>query len=307
VHPGPAANAVGNIMPTSNKPPLVVIIPGNPGDVAFYEKFHRRLTERGHEVVISAHPPLCERAENLLPYAAHHARATERYLRDSQRAPDDVEVVLVGHSVGSYLAYLIVAHGLLPVRRVFMLFPFLMRPSFSGRLILASLAFRPLVRGALAAFRSLPGRTKRWLVDRAGGGEHGEPALAILESEQALACAVMSAVERGEIATRRDSSYLFDHGLFTAPDTFVPMFCPVDRWAPPALAHQLGPLAYHFPRSVTHAFVVDAAQREAVVEALHQFLQGVDLRAAPASARPSNGGVDRKKLTIGAGKLGLSG
>jgi hypothetical protein len=250
----------------------LVVIPGNPGSAVFYGDFVGRLKALGHEVLIDGHPNLAAPG-SLLPYAEHHARLVR------ERLAPGTEVVLVGHSVGAYLAHLIVAHALLPVSRVFMLFPFLQRPAASGRLILAGLGAR-----ALATLRRLPPGLRRALVARSAG-PHWQAALAGLESPEALGWAAMARIERQEIATRTSARYLFEHAFFRSAERFVPMLCAADRWAPPALDRELGGLAYRFARPVSHAFVLEPAQCAVVVEALHRFVGGEDLRKV---ARPGS-------------------
>jgi alpha-beta hydrolase superfamily lysophospholipase len=256
----------------------LVVIPGNPGDAAFYQRFVDELRERGHEVVLFEHPAPAGLPASLLPYARHHADQARRHLAETGRAAEETEVVLVGHSVGAYLAYLIVAQGLLRVARVFMLFPFLVRPALSGRVILTVAASRWVARVVLAAFRALPAGLRRWVVSRAGAGEQAAHVLGVLGDDHALGYSTMARVERDEIAGRPDASYLAAQAMFRAKATFVPMFCAGDRWAPPALVRELTPFAYHLPPPVSHGFVVHPRQRRMVVEALHAFLSGVDLR-----------------------------
>jgi pimeloyl-ACP methyl ester carboxylesterase len=248
-------------------PPLVVI-PGNPGSAVFYADFVARLRALGHEAIVDSHPNLSAPA-TLLPYAEHHARQVR------ERLGADREVVLVGHSVGAYLAHLMVAHSLLPVARLFMLCPFLRRPAPSGRLILAGVGAQ-----AVAVLRRLPRRVRRALVAH-GAGSHWQAALAGVESSEALGWAAMARVERREIATRRDAGYLFEHPFFRDPSRFVPMLCQADRWAPPALATELRGMAYRLGPTVGHAFVLDPGQSQEVAQALHRFLGGEELRIAP--------------------------
>src|SRR6476646_8506235 len=92
---------------------LLAVIPGNPGDAIFYGHFVEALRAHGHEVTVASHLLLAGAPDSLLPYAAHQAEAITRYLGDTGRSSADVDLVLVGHSVGAYLAYLIVARGLL--------------------------------------------------------------------------------------------------------------------------------------------------------------------------------------------------
>jgi pimeloyl-ACP methyl ester carboxylesterase len=259
---------------------LVLLIPGNPGDAAYYTAFVALLRARGHEVLVSGHPTpgSATPPPDLLPLARHHAEAAARHLDARGRAAGDVEVVVIGHSLGAYLAYLVVAHGLLPVARVLMLFPFLMRPAFSGRLILRAVGRRRLFGAVLALFRALPQRLQAWLLRVGGVGDLVPAVLAALASEAAPAAAALARTEEIEIAGRGDAAYLFDHPLFAARERFAALFAPGDRWAPAALARQLAAFAYHFPPPVSHAFVVDARQREAVADVVHRLIAGDDPR-----------------------------
>jgi pimeloyl-ACP methyl ester carboxylesterase len=259
--------------------PLLVLLPGNPGEPFFYRDLAAELRERGHEVVLSAHP--APAASGLLPFAEHHAATTTAYLAASGRGVADVEVILIGHSVGAYLAHLIVAHRLLPVARLFLLFPFLMRPALSGRLILAALGIAPLVRAFLGGFRLLPRRIQLWLAARAGAGEHAPAVLDAVRSGRALAWTAMARAERAEIASRPRCAYLFADEPFRDPQRCAVMLAARDVWAPPRVAAELAPLVHPLPTPVGHSFVVHPAQRRIVVDALDAAIAG---RGSPALA-----------------------
>jgi pimeloyl-ACP methyl ester carboxylesterase len=260
------------------KPRFLVVLPGNPGDAAFYQAFVQELERRGHEATVASHPCLFEAPADLLVYARHQAASARRHLADRGRTVEDVELILVGHSVGGYLAYLIVAHGLLPVARVILLFPFLMRPALRGRLILRALAAPWLVRVGLAALRGVPRVLRRWLITRAGAADLAPLVLPLFESREVLGCVSMAVRERQEIASRQDARYLLGHALFQQAETFATLLCERDFWAPAALAAQL-PGARLLPAPVSHTFVVDARQRQLVAEAVHQLLMGGELPA----------------------------
>jgi dienelactone hydrolase len=259
-------------VPAPSRAPLVVLLPGNPGDAAFYADFAADLTARGHEVVVSSHPLVREPRQALLPYAVHHAEATRLHLERTQRSIDDVAIVLVGHSVGAYLAYLTVVHQLLPVTQVCMLFPTLRRPSWSGRLIFRVLSRGALVRSLLALIRALPRPAQRWLVASCGAGVHVETVLRVLHSDAAIAAAAMASAEHREIAVRPSAAYLGEHALFEDPERFVAFFCAADRWAPPDLCAELGAFAHLLPAPVRHAFVVDPTQWRIVADRIDGWL-----------------------------------
>jgi pimeloyl-ACP methyl ester carboxylesterase len=260
---------------------LVIVLPGNPGEAAFYQGFKEDLEEGGHEVVVTSHPELSTPTADLMPYARHHVASALQHLGKSGRTVDDVQVVLVGHSVGAYLAHLIAARGLLPVSRLFMVFPFLARPVFSGRLILRAATCRPLFAALVGLYRRLPARGQRWLVASAGAGELTPLVVQALASPLPFACASMARTERAEIAARADAAYLFDRPWLAEPASLVVMLCPGDRWVSPAVARQLAPFAHWFDPPMGHSLVVDRAERRRVTDRLRAWLEGTDPGSPP--------------------------
>jgi pimeloyl-ACP methyl ester carboxylesterase len=254
--------------------PLLVILPGNPGEAAFYRQLVALLRARGHETIVASHPCLPAPPSDLLVYALHHAEATLGHLQGTGRRPEDVDLVLIGHSVGAYLAHLIVAHRLLPVARVIMMCPTLMRPALSGRLILRALSWHRTARLALALLRLLPGRLQRWLARSAGAADLAPTILALLRERQVLGWVHMAAAEHREFAPRRSAAYLFERPLFRDPARFTVLYVRRDRWCPPALIRQLLPYARALPPPATHSLVVDDDQRRIVADALEALLTG---------------------------------
>jgi hypothetical protein len=245
---------------------VLAVIPGNPGDAVFYRDFAGALEEHGHEVTVTSHLLLAEPPDSLLPYAVHHVEAITRYLGATGRSAAEVELVLAGHSVGAYLAHLIVARRLLPVAQVFMLCPFLSRPALSGRLLLKLVTSPRLLRAALRCWRFLPAGLQRTLIAAAGAGPHGDWVQAALASGQPLAWGTMAAAEAREIATRPDASYLLEDPLLGDPQRCVPVLCHRDRWAPRQWSG-VAPVD-----GITHAFVVDPAQCRVVARLIHERL-----------------------------------
>lgn len=250
---------------------MLVVLPGNPGDAGFYRSFVDDLQARGHEAMVASHPCLTQSPPDLLVYARHHAEAARHHLAATGRSADDVEVILLGHSVGAYLAYLVVAHGLLPVARVIMLFPFLMRPALGGRLVLRVLSMPWLVRPSLWLLRVLPRAFRHLLIAQAGAADLSPLVLSLLESPEVLGCVNMAVRERQEIASRRDLGYVFECPLFRDALRFSAVLAERDVWAPASVAWQL-PGARRLPPPVSHAFVVDARQRRLVAETVQAIL-----------------------------------
>jgi hypothetical protein len=253
-------------VPRAAKPTVLAVIPGNPGDAVFYADFVRALQAHGHEVTVASHLLLAAPPDNLMRYAAHQVEAINRHLAAGGRVASDVELVLVGHSVGAYLAYLIVARGMLPVARVFMLCPFLSRPALSGRLILELVTSPRVLAAALWCWRAVPAWLQRRLVAAAGAGAHGEWVRAALESGHPRCWGAMATAEAREIAIRADAHYLLEEPLFQDPRRFVPVLSRGDRWAPRQWR------ADSYLDGVTHAFVVDKAQCRVVARIIAEHL-----------------------------------
>jgi alpha-beta hydrolase superfamily lysophospholipase len=242
---------------------VVVLLPGNPGEAIFYDDVAARLRAHGHTVTVCGPAPLSPAldAAGLRGYAEHHARTVGTRHRE--------EVVLVGHSVGAYFAHLIVAHGLLPVSRVFMLFPFLARPKLGGRLVLAAASARRLERPVLALLRAFPAAVLRLAL---GAGELAAAAREALHDDRARAWLALARTERREIAAHPDAAYLFAHPLFRDPARFAVLLAAHDRWVSRRVEEQLAPFAHRLP--ATHAFVIDPEGRRLVVDRLHELLAG---------------------------------
>jgi pimeloyl-ACP methyl ester carboxylesterase len=254
--------------PVPVKRPLLAVLPGNPGDAVFYGDFVRALESHGHEVTVTSHLATHDAQHGLLPYARHQAEAISRYLIATGRSVDDVDLVLVGHSVGAYLGYLLAARRLLPVARLFLIFPFLARPALSGRLLLKLLSSPGLVAVSLRLWRALPRWLQRRLIAGAGAGAHGAWVEAAMATEQPRAWVAMARAEAAEIASRPDASYLTDEPLLRDPDRVTCVLCPRDRWAPLRPA----PLDTEVVPGVSHAFVVDPAQCQVVARLIARRL-----------------------------------
>jgi pimeloyl-ACP methyl ester carboxylesterase len=247
------------------KQTVLAVLPGNPGDAVFYAEFVQALIEQGHEVTVASHLALPAAPASMVPYAAHQAESITGYLAGSGRSVEDVDLVLVGHSVGAYLAHLIVSRRLLPVARVFMLCPFLARPAWSGRLLLRAVTSRRLLAAGLRCWRALPKWLQRRLIAVAGAGAHGEWVREALAAEQPRAWAAMASAEAREIASRRDATYLLEEPLFQ-DGRFVALGCRGDRWATP------GTPGLRLVEGLSHAFVIDPEQCRTVARLIHAQL-----------------------------------
>ncbi len=268
---GTEVNRVGP-SPAAGSSRLVVLLPGNPGDVIFYEQVAAELDARSHAVLLCSPPCWSPEiaAAGLAAHAQHHADTVRRHLASrSPTAP--TEIVLVGHSVGAYFAHLIVAHRLLSVSALIMLFPFLARPRISGRMILAAASWSWLHRPLLGLVRALPAAALDLLM---GAGELTHSAREAARDDRARCWLALARAERREIAGRADAGYLFDDPLFADAARFAVLLAPRDRWVSKQVEQQLSPFAHHCQPPVTHAFVIHPEARRLVVDRLHDLLSG---------------------------------
>ncbi|MCH2108545.1 MAG: alpha/beta fold hydrolase [Polyangiaceae bacterium] len=150
---------------------IIQLIPGNPGDAYYYEGFVRQLRERGHQVVVFDHARL-KSPSGILPYAQHQVDCFRDYLRETNQAPEDVSLSLVGHSIGGYIAHLIEAHHLMPVSRALLLFPFLARPSPTA--LRALRLWHWLGKPLMGLLSSLSVSKQKKLIQRLGLESHTE-------------------------------------------------------------------------------------------------------------------------------------
>jgi pimeloyl-ACP methyl ester carboxylesterase len=245
---------------------VVLLIPGNPGDAHYYQGFVGHLQGRGHEVVAFDHARLLRPPPSMLPYATHQAERFKAWLRATGRELGDIELVIVGHSVGGYLAHLLEKHALLPIAQTVLLFPFLAAPAPSAFAALA--VWRWMGGSALDMFRRLPRSWQRRLIERAGAGVHAEYVLSTLDAEHANSYAAMGAAEFDEVARYADASYVVRGSQLARRGQLTCLFTDNDRWSPRRSHPEVAAISYRLPRRVAHAFILEEASWPIVADAL---------------------------------------
>jgi pimeloyl-ACP methyl ester carboxylesterase len=250
---------------------LILLVPGNPGDAYFYEGFAGLLGLRGYEVVVFDHARLTRAPASMLPYAEHQVARLEAYLQQTGRQINDVELVLVGHSVGAYVAHLIEKHALLPVSRVVHLFPFLARPSPRAFAALAVWGmFGPQV---LTTFRHLPRSWQRRWLRAVGVHEHSEHLIAALHSDHARSYTTMGAAELSEIGRYSDAGYVWRESPLARQGRVSCVFADDDRWSPAREHPDIRSISYRITRCVSHTFVLDESCWPAVADAVEALVK----------------------------------
>jgi hypothetical protein len=273
---------------------LILLVPGNPGDAYYYRGFAGALRERGHEVAVFDHARLTRAPASMRVYAEHQAEQLDAYLRESGRTRADVELVVVGHSVGAYIAHLLEKHALLPVSRVVHLFPFFARPSRGAYVSLAVWGwFGPQV---LAFFRRLPRALQHAWLKRAGVHAHRDHVITTLYSEHARSYTSMGSVEFAEITRYLDGHHVLRDSLLAREGKVACLFAEGDHWSPVREHPEVRAISYRLTRSVSHTFVLDENSWPTVADALEALLdpnaeQGSVERFDAAPSEPARSGT----------------
>jgi hypothetical protein len=270
---------------------LFLIIPGNPGDAYYYAGFAETLRTRGHEVAVFDHARQPRPPANMLVYARHQAEQLQRYLRETGRAASDVELILVGHSVGAYIAHLIEKEALLAVSRVVHLFPFYARPSWRAHLSLTVWGFfGPQV---LFTFRNLPRAWQAAWLRRAGVHAHHDHIITTVSSEHASSYTSMGRAELLEIASYRDPGHIWRDSPLARQGRVACLYIDHDAWSPARDHASVRSMSYRITRPVSHTFVLDESSWPVVASAVEALVN-------PGG---SHGIVERLEAVPGAGTV----
>lgn len=260
---------------------LILLVPGNPGDAYYYRGFAGVLRERGHEVAVFDHARLTRAPGSMRVYAQHQAEQLEAYLGESGRSHADVELVVVGHSVGAYIAYLLEKHALLPASRIVHLFPFFARPGRGAYISLAVWGwFGPQV---LAFFRRLPRALQHLWLKRAGVHAHREHVITTLYSEHARSYTSMGSVEFAEITRYLDAHHVLSESALAREGKVSCLFAQDDHWSPVREHPAVRAVSYRLTRPVSHTFVLDETSWPTVADALEAL---IDPNAEQGSIEP---------------------
>ncbi|MCH9755833.1 MAG: alpha/beta hydrolase [Gammaproteobacteria bacterium] len=111
----------------------IMIIPGNPPASYFYEAWKKELEHITNNEVIIEYYPSFEKITCSLEYL----KEVERFY--SKKITAHEKIILIGHSVGGYIALKILEKYHRSIEHCVLLFPFLHSPRFRGKLVLGAL------------------------------------------------------------------------------------------------------------------------------------------------------------------------
>jgi len=228
------------------------------------------LRTRGHEVAVFDHARLPHPPASMLVYARHQAEQVERYLRESGRSTNGVELILVGHSVGAYIAHLIEKHALLPVSRIVHLFPFFARPSW--RAFLSLTVWGRFGAQVLGTFRRLPRDWQIAWLKRAGVHAHHDHIIATVSSEHASSYTSMGRAELLEIVPYRDAGHVWRDSSLAREGRVACLYIDHDAWSPAKEHSGVRSMSYRITRPVSHTFVLDESSWPVVASAVEALV-----------------------------------
>jgi pimeloyl-ACP methyl ester carboxylesterase len=185
---------------------------------------------------------------------------------------DDVELTVVGHSIGAFVAYELARAGTVPVRRAVFLCPFIAAPTLRARIVLRIFANRAVVLGVRCLLRSLSRRLRQRLIAAAGARTMVAEAEELLCGDDIVRYSEMAAMERRELLPRRGAGFLAATPLFTSPEQFAVFLTPRDRWVARDVPGSLRGAIHWLKGGIDHAFVVDARQSAEVAAHVHAFI-----------------------------------
>ena len=111
----------------------IIIIPGNPPASYFYEAWRKELNQiTNHEVMIDYYPSFEDTTGSLA-----YLKTVENFYLDQVKNTD--KIILIGHSIGGYIALKILEKYHEKIEHCVLLFPFLHSPGFKAKLILGAL------------------------------------------------------------------------------------------------------------------------------------------------------------------------
>ncbi|KAJ7341485.1 hypothetical protein JRQ81_005637, partial [Phrynocephalus forsythii] len=263
---------------------LFLVIPGNPGFSEYYQVFIQTLyrgLKQQYPVWVVSHAGHCQVPNGLkmteetdnsdiddvfgLRGQVEHKLS---FLR--KNVPNDVKLVLIGHSIGSYIALQIM--NLAPdleILRCVHLFPTIerMAQSPNGRILTPLLChLRYILYMPMYLFTFLPERVKRFLVNYVlGDGCHEELKMAALHmlNMDSLANIFYMASQEMRMVTKRDNSTIRNH---LKKLTFY--YGARDLWCPKQYYEEM---KMEFPegdiqlceRGIKHAFVLHSSEEMA--------------------------------------------
>ncbi|DBA04379.1 TPA: hypothetical protein N0F65_002141 [Lagenidium giganteum] len=270
---------------------LVLVIPGNPGIPHFYLPLMRELASAHgfrHEVRCMAHaghfmPWMNDhRAFNLTDQADHKVA----YLKQRLETNPELRLVLISHSIGSYLSLKILEAFPDRVDKVVLMQPVIQHMAKTPQGIKA----RPLfdyypwvVKVVHFVEFLLPVTLRRWIVHHAVGGSRTEPVLhhaaLSLVNGHVMENVLKMALHEAEEVLDLDDALIRSH-----EDKMLFVYSHTDHWVPQEFVKEYEekfPAAQHEHIAKEHAFMMESDGTQVMAERILTWMKDL-----PGSEQP---------------------
>lgn len=231
----------------------IFIIPGNPPALHFYKLWAEEIQREYSECSVHISPyQRLPRNNNSFEYLRDIAAIHGKELLAFHKTSKD-KIVVIGHSLGAWMALHILEEYTSIIEDCLLLFPFLRKPSLKGRVILKSMQLlhkTPLVENMLLGSRSI---LEKFFRD-----------LKFVTDEELGISLILASHEHKVIGNCNKSLQIPDQ----VQDKLHMLYCDQDIWCPSHIINKMKDLISCEKADTTHGFITSAQERATVLKAL---------------------------------------
>ncbi|KAL3669382.1 hypothetical protein V7S43_005778 [Phytophthora oleae] len=271
-------------MESSQEKTLILVIPGNPGNPYYYVPLMQEIIEkhgRNHEVRCLSH------AGHVIPWKTHNRDFTLQeqmghkmlYIKQRLREDPTLRLVVIGHSIGSYIALHIAKQFPGQIAKLVLMQPVIMHVALSRKgkqfmTILNNYEFVVMFMGMVDYL--VPVSLRRWLVRRSVGSQT-EETVRMASLPLVNSCVIQNVL--GMAANEMAEVVELDENLVTKHESktlFV--YSTVDEWVPGEFMQEFQlrfVKAQHCVVPHGHAFIMEPDGSRDVAEHISQWIGDV--------------------------------
>lgn len=232
------------------------IIPGNPPALYFYQLWAEEIQREYPGCFVHISPyQLLAHSDSSLEYLQGTAALHEQELLAFQKEAKG-KVTLIGHSVGAWMAFRLLEAQSAIVENCLLLYPFLQKPTFKGRVMLKSMRF--LYRTSLAEIFLLGGR-KLW--------EKFIKDMKFVTDQELRIGFALSYHEDPVIGRKRTL-----HIPKELREKLSMIYCEGDKWCPLRAIQAMKEFIPCEKIGASHGFITSKEERHIVLRALRKYL-----------------------------------